>query len=64
MKPKVEFEVLDWASATEVIKVRVYGTDHRGIPINRTVTLLEPMTIAEVHAVLSKANNGGTRPIA
>ena len=54
--------MLEWASETEVVKVRVIGTDQNGKEINSDVVFPEPMTIDEVHGVLSKVNNGVTRP--
>jgi hypothetical protein len=62
VRPAVRFTVLEWASETEVVKVRVIGTDQNGKEINSDVVFPEPMTIDEVHGVLSKVNNGVTRP--
>lgn len=60
MKPDLDFEVLEWASTTEVLKVRVYGTKN-GEPFDEVMNLWEPMTISEVHAVIAKANSGVKR---
>lgn len=60
MKPDLDFEVTDWSSPTEVIQVRVFGTVNDE-PFDMKITLPEPMTIAEVHEFMAKANSGGFR---
>ncbi len=62
MKPAVDFKVLDWAGDGLVIKVQLFGTDHRGDPIDKAVAFLGVVTIAEVHEMVAKINNGSFRP--
>jgi hypothetical protein len=60
VKPELEFEVTDWANETDVLQVRVYGTVN-GQAFDQKITLPEPMTIAEVHKFIARANSGGIR---
>jgi hypothetical protein len=61
MRPDLSFEVLDWLDSIHVLRVRVYGRDHRGNPVDVRVTLDGPLTVAEVHALVAKINSSNFR---
>lgn len=61
MKPVLKYEILEWADAVHVIKVRIYGTDHIGNEVDHTRNLPGLVTIAEVNEIVAKMNNGQFR---
>lgn len=63
MRPVVDFRIVEWATATEVLKVHIFGFDDNGNPIDKKVVFHEPVTIDEVHKVVAKVNNGVTRRV-
>lgn len=64
MKPNLDFEVLDWAddAKTQVVAVRLYGTNHKGEQVSDIVRPPGLLTIDEVAGMVAKMNNGQFRP--
>jgi len=61
-KPDIRFEILDAVDHETILKVRVFGINHRGEPVDEVVTLPEPRSIAEVAALVGAINRGNYRP--
>ena len=62
MKPEVRFEVLDSIDHENILKVRLFGTNHRGEAIDEVVTLPEPRSIEEILRLVGAVNRGQYRP--
>jgi hypothetical protein len=61
VKPDLSISVLVWFDSTRVLRVRLFGTDHKGRPVDRVVEFPEPCAIDAAWAIVAKMNNSQFR---
>jgi len=62
MRPDLQFTVLSWRDDIHVGEIQVFGSDHRGRPVNKFVSFPGVgLSIDTVAMVVAKMNNGHYR---
>lgn len=62
MRPNLDFTVLFWVDDVHVAEIRLFGTDHQGRPVDKTVEFPgQGLSINSVAMVVAKMNNGRYR---
>ncbi len=59
MRPNLDFTVLVWVDDVHVSEIRLFGTDHKGQPVDKIVSFPgRGLSIDSVAMVVAKMNNG------
>lgn len=61
MKPELHFDVLEWHEEIYCVRIRIYGTDNDGAPVDREQALPELYTVEEVAKMVARINHGNFR---